>query len=154
MFQGYKTHIQNARLRGIPFALSFGEWAVIWIASGKERQRGALKGQYVMARLGDQGAYEPCNVYICLAEENRADRNRSYPLAGAMNGAFGRDFFAEASPAERERRSALISAKLKGLKKPDHMGANLSKTVTGRRRVYRDGRATWAYAQDADYPGL
>jgi hypothetical protein len=150
----YRRHENNARHRGIPFLLTFAEWRSIWESSGRWEQRGAGKGQYVMARPGDRGSYEIGNVVIQLAEENRADRNRNYPLMGDKNAAFGKDFWASSTEAERERRAASISGKLRGQPKPDGMGDKLSKTATGRRVVYRDGKSTWtwAYPGDADYP--
>jgi hypothetical protein len=68
-----------AKYRGIPFRLTFDEWMSIWLASGKWDRRGWRRGQFVMARPGDKGAYEIGNVIICLAEDNRAERNRNYP---------------------------------------------------------------------------
>lgn len=82
MVDAYVQHKHNADLRGIPFLLSYWEWGTIWIESGRWEQRGSRRGQYVMARLGDQGAYELGNVVICLAEENRAERNRKYTISG------------------------------------------------------------------------
>lgn len=56
--------------RGIDFALSFGQWLDIWIASGKLLQRGRHRGDYVMARMGDCGPYAPGNVEIILHVDN------------------------------------------------------------------------------------
>ena len=74
----YGEHRSNARKRNIPFLLSFDDWDTIWQLSGKWAQRGHRRGQYVMSRPGDKGSYEMGNVVICLAEENRAERNRNY----------------------------------------------------------------------------
>lgn len=78
----YTAHKGGAKYRSIPFLLTYAEWSDIWKASGKWLQRGWRRGQYVMARYGDKGAYEVGNVRICLAEENRAERNRNYPQIG------------------------------------------------------------------------
>jgi hypothetical protein len=75
----YHKHKFNARKRGVAFLIAFEEWWAIWCASGKWDRRGRGRGQYVMARFGDQGAYERGNVRICLARENVAERNRSHP---------------------------------------------------------------------------
>jgi hypothetical protein len=78
----YGAHRRSAKERGIPFLITFEDWDTIWQLSGKWEQRGNRKGQYVMSRPGDKGAYEMGNVVICLAEENRAERNRNYPHTG------------------------------------------------------------------------
>lgn len=103
MYGNWRLHRWNATQRGIPFLLSFEEWREIWLASGKWLERGTRKGRYCMARYGDQGAYEIGNVRICLAEENRAERNAVYPLDGDKNPAFGKDYWATANPDVRER---------------------------------------------------
>jgi hypothetical protein len=59
-----------ARQRRIEFELSFGQWFGIWAASGHMHERGCRHGQYVMARLGDQGSYKSGNVKIITMEEN------------------------------------------------------------------------------------
>jgi hypothetical protein len=148
----YAAHRQNARWRNIPFLLTFEEWTEIWVASGKWEQRGSRRGQYCMARPGDQGAYEVGNVRIVLAEDNRAERNRNYPMKGDANPAAGKDYWATQSEEAREARRAKTSAFQAGRPKGKEMGAKLSATVTGRRRVYRKGLATWAYPGDPDFP--
>lgn len=150
----YRAHIQNARARSIPFRLTFEQWWRIWQRSGKWKQRGNRSENYCMARPGDKGAYEIGNVKICTNKENRGDKCRNYPLRGERNGAFGRDYWATATRAERKRRAAQISAATKGRKKSNQMRNRLSKSTTGRRRVTRKGRVTWAYPGDADYPGF
>ncbi len=72
----YNVCIGNARQRDIAFLLTFDEWWSIWNASGKWEQRGARKGHYVMARLGDAGPYAVGNVRICTHAENNAEGNR------------------------------------------------------------------------------
>jgi hypothetical protein len=62
-----------AKQRNIPFRLTFEEWWSIWELSGHWHERGYRRGQYCMARYGDQGAYEVGNVRICLVEENYAE---------------------------------------------------------------------------------
>lgn len=73
----YSRHKANASRRGVPFSLTFEEWWGIWQKSGKWSRRGPRKGQYVMARFGDLGAYELGNVRIAKSESNTAERNRS-----------------------------------------------------------------------------
>lgn len=66
----YNSQEKSAKVRKIAFLLTFEEWLAIWIDSGKWGQRGRLRGQYVMARYGDQGPYSVGNVRICLTGEN------------------------------------------------------------------------------------
>ena len=60
----YRNHKSGAKVRGIPFLLTYEEWMNIWLTSGKYEQRGPQKGQYVMCRKNDIGPYEIGNVYI------------------------------------------------------------------------------------------
>lgn len=141
----YIEHKNNARGRGIVFLLTFEQWQAIWLESGRWQMRGSRKGQYVMARPGDRGAYEIGNVIICPAEENRAERNRNYALSGEKNGAFGKDYWSDLSTEARKARGLKLSEKLRRKPKSAATRAAMSKTATGRRRVIIDGRPTWAY---------
>lgn len=64
-----------ARRRGIAFLLSFDEWLLIWEQSGHLHERGCHRGEYVMARPGDTGAYEVGNVEIVTCSTNLYDGN-------------------------------------------------------------------------------
>ena len=75
--RAYQAHKDNARRRGVVFILTFKEWMTIWRSSGKWEQRGRYKGQYVMARLRDQGSYAVGNVHVCTTEENLLERWRN-----------------------------------------------------------------------------
>ena len=70
----YRNHKANARGRGIPFKFTRESWLEFWQDSGHLHERGPYKGQYVMARFGDKGAYEIGNVRICTVEENHAEK--------------------------------------------------------------------------------
>lgn len=150
--KAYLAHAGVAKQRGIPFLLTFEEWLGIWLDSGKWLERGWNKGQYVMARIGDKGAYEIGNVYICLSEENRADRNRNYKLYGDSNPASGKDYWADMTDADRNKRSNQVSEKLLGIPKSNDMRKALAAKATGRKRVYRNDKLTWAYPGDIDFP--
>lgn len=65
----------NAKVRRIPWQLKLWEWWSIWAASGKWAQRGRGQG-YVMARHGDEGAYEAGNVYITSAIDNSSSGHK------------------------------------------------------------------------------
>lgn len=68
-----------ARKRGIEFKLTFEEWFKIWTDSDHLHERGTKRGQYVMARNGDQGAYEVGNVRIVTTTENVREWYDSIP---------------------------------------------------------------------------
>jgi hypothetical protein len=72
----YETQKSHAKARGIPFLISFDEWWDIWWQSGKWERRGRRRGQFVMARFGDQGAYVVGNVRICLGSENAMEATK------------------------------------------------------------------------------
>lgn len=61
---------KNAERRGIPWQLSLWDWWQVWDKSGKWENRGRHKGEYVMCRFGDVGAYEVGNVYIATCSHN------------------------------------------------------------------------------------
>ena len=69
----YSTHKHHAKLRNIPFLLTFDEWCTIWRESGKLAERGHCVGQYVMARTGDKGPYAVGNVRITTVSDNHAE---------------------------------------------------------------------------------
>ena len=69
-FQQQRKHAQE---RGIPWCLQFWEWLQIWEESGHLHERGCHKGQWVMARNGDAGAYEAKNIRIARVETNNRE---------------------------------------------------------------------------------
>jgi hypothetical protein len=69
----YACHKSKAKARGVEFNLTYEEWWDIWEKSGKWNQRGCRKGQYVMSRYNDMGAYEVGNVFIQTQTENRRE---------------------------------------------------------------------------------
>lgn len=66
-------HRAAAKSRGIPFKFTKAEWFDVWEKSGKWEQRGCRRGQYVMARKDDKGAYEIGNVEIITCSQNIKD---------------------------------------------------------------------------------
>lgn len=62
----YVSHKKNARVKGIPFLLSFEEWWTLWHKHWEDRGQGKL----VMCREGDSGAYEVGNVRIDSQSNN------------------------------------------------------------------------------------
>jgi hypothetical protein len=148
----YRAHMQNAKARSIPFLLTFEQWWKIWSESGKWDQRGNRSEQFCMSRPGDKGGYEVGNIVICTNRDNRAEKCRNYPVRGERNGAFGKNYWAEATRADRRLRAAKTSAFMKGRKKGGQMRSRLSKSATGRKLVIRNGLSTWAYPGDADFP--
>lgn len=72
----YQEHKCNAKRRGIPWEITYPEWCMVWLESGRWSRRGCRKGQYCMARYGDAGAYSVGNVTIVLATTNLKNRVR------------------------------------------------------------------------------
>jgi hypothetical protein len=70
---GFEFQRWDAGRRGIGFELSYEQWLDIWQKSGHLDERGPRKGQYVMARIGDNGSYAVGNVEIITAEQNHKD---------------------------------------------------------------------------------
>ena len=106
----YNNHRRGAKARGIPFLITFEDWDTIWQLSGKWELRGSRRGQYVMSRPGDKGAYEMGNIVICLAEENRAERNRNYRNAGTKRP--GVSLYRRGRPNSAETRAKMSAVKL------------------------------------------
>jgi len=79
--KAYTTHKSNAKRRGVGFNLTYDEWVNIWEESGHLSNRGRKKGQYVMCRNGDCGAYEIGNVFIGISNENTRDGNKGKVLS-------------------------------------------------------------------------
>jgi hypothetical protein len=70
----YRLHKATAALRGIDFLLTFKQWFEIWESSGHMHERGRRKGEYVMARKGDRGAYALGNIKIITQDENSSEK--------------------------------------------------------------------------------
>jgi hypothetical protein len=73
----YARHRAQSKFRGIEFKFTFEEWYQWWLANGIDKN---LPSDYptehdrmCMCRLGDQGAYEPSNVYMASAVKNVVD---------------------------------------------------------------------------------
>jgi hypothetical protein len=72
---------RTARARGIEFLLTPWQWWCVWRDSGHYGDRGRRGHQYVMARIGDDGAYEVGNVYICTSAQNIKDGFVNKPVS-------------------------------------------------------------------------
>ena len=82
--KAFRQQKQNARMRGIEWAMRLAEWWQVWQESGMWEQRGRGYG-YCMARHGDTGSYHPDNVYICTCAQNSSDQynwNTSESIGG------------------------------------------------------------------------
>jgi hypothetical protein len=76
--RAYRSQARKAKQRGIEFELTLDEWLDWWEQQlGKDwfEKRGCRKGQYVMARPGDEGPYALGNIECVLAEENHKSYN-------------------------------------------------------------------------------
>ena len=76
-WKAFQAQRYSARRRGIPFLFSLLAWSSWWKvqlrAIGPDATRGRKRDQYVMARLGDRGAYEVGNVYCATSAQNIRD---------------------------------------------------------------------------------
>lgn len=70
MTEAYRSQRNNAGTREIPWELSIGQYAAIWMLSGKWNYRGRHRGEYVMARFLDTGPYAWGNVEIVVSSDN------------------------------------------------------------------------------------
>ena len=75
--KAWLAHRQSAKSRGIQFRFTLLQWHLWWRAElrslGPDARRGRRRGEYVMARLCDVGAYEPGNVRALTPAGNAAD---------------------------------------------------------------------------------
>jgi len=78
----------SAKQRGIAFRFSPLDWSSWWrrelAAKGATASRGRNRAQFMMCRIGDQGAYEEGNVYCGTQANNAADTGLHYDRAVAM----------------------------------------------------------------------
>lgn len=89
-FEAWIAHRDNAKRRGIPFRFSLLQWRVWWrlnLPAGSSR--GRKRGQYVMARLGDRGAYEAGNVE-CITQASNLRAMDRLTLSQAIKAAHAR----------------------------------------------------------------
>jgi len=107
----------HARSRGVEWNLKFWDWYSIWQESGKWEERGRGVNGYCMCRNGDEGAYEPANVYIgtvvhnstlgrTLAHERSIERS---DMHRAIRAAGGRKVVSEALNTPRAYLSQLAN---------------------------------------------
>ncbi len=73
LYRDFLKRKYSAQSRGIKWKLNFHEWLDIWGASGKMPFRGRGKNFYCIGRVGDAGAYEKGNIYICTNSQNTKD---------------------------------------------------------------------------------
>lgn len=76
----WRNHRAQAYRRNIPFNMSLLDWVYWWRSEiaklGPNVKRGAKGNQYVMARIGDKGAYEIGNVKCITRAENAREGAR------------------------------------------------------------------------------
>lgn len=73
-YMAYTAHRLSARSRGIAWGFTFVSWWSIWRPYYHLRGRGT--NGLCMARLGDEGAYDPGNVYLTTNLGNLSDYHR------------------------------------------------------------------------------
>lgn len=75
-YQRFLEQRRTAKQRRISWELPYWEWLQIWQDSGHLADRGRHKGEWVMGRNGDRGAYRADNVKIIRAETNNEAAGR------------------------------------------------------------------------------
>ena len=89
-FTAYMMQVRAAKQRGIEFRFTLLGWRLWWrlsLATVPGGVRGCQRGNYVMARYGDAGAYDIDNVYLSTVEANSAAAHRDKPeRPGSMTG--------------------------------------------------------------------
>ena len=81
----YNNHKQSAKIRNIPFHLTFDEWYNWWFQHGIDKNYPTIQGSNrpCMCRFNDQGSYELTNIYFDTNSNNMKHR---IPLNGIRNG--------------------------------------------------------------------
>lgn len=85
----FARHRAQAKFRNIEFLFTFDQWYQWWLANGIDKNQPSdyptEHDRMCMCRRGDQGAYEPTNVYLASAVRNVVDavangcRSRNLP---------------------------------------------------------------------------
>lgn len=70
-FVAYQAQVHNCKRRGIELRFTLPEWWEWW--RDDWHRRGRKAGKVMMLRKGDQGHYEPGNVYLGTAGDNMRD---------------------------------------------------------------------------------
>ena len=78
----YSRHRAQAKYRNIPWEFDFTSWYGWWLSHGEDRnipsdERGS--DRLCMARFGDEGAYNPDNVYLATHAQNTRDGLKNVP---------------------------------------------------------------------------
>jgi hypothetical protein len=76
-YQAFRSQVQSAKGRGIPFEFSISEWWAWWQTDDRWSKRGVGIGKMVMARSGDKGPYSQTNVYCATHSQNILDKDRA-----------------------------------------------------------------------------
>ena len=93
-FRSWIAQRDTAKARGIPFHFSLLAWRLWWQCQlarlGPDAKRGRARDSYVMARIGDRGAYETDNVQCITLAQNSADQPRETRDAARIKAAHTR----------------------------------------------------------------
>lgn len=77
----YREHRKGARIRNIPFLITFEEWYNWWLANGVDRNipRPNNGDTLCMCRFNDIGAYSLGNIYCATKKQNTIDGHINNP---------------------------------------------------------------------------
>lgn len=96
-FVAFKRQEARAAERGIEFKFTFEEWLAWWemhLGPSWMKYRGRRANDYVMARKGDQGAYEAGNV-MCITASQNLEQRRKFPKQKPKLNAAGKRVYAK-----------------------------------------------------------
>lgn len=77
----FREQRKGAKIRNIPFQLTFGEWYTWWLAQGQDRNIPRINNSNTlcMCRIGDQGPYSIHNIYCATKRQNTIDGHKNNP---------------------------------------------------------------------------
>jgi len=77
----YREQRKGARIRNIPFEITFQDWYQWWLSNGVDRNipRPNNGETLCMCRYGDQGAYSLDNIYCASRSQNNIDAHLYNP---------------------------------------------------------------------------
>lgn len=77
----FREHRKGARIRGVPFDLTFDQWYNWWLSHGVDRNLPRVNNSdtLCMCRTGDQGPYNLDNIYCATKRQNTIDGHKNNP---------------------------------------------------------------------------
>lgn len=151
----YLEHKRRAKMRSIPFLLTFDQWSEIWKQSGHADEMGHCGHQFCMARYGDKGGYEVGNVRIITCSENNSEQWSNMTPDMQARRRQQQSTLVEANPAwaghaRRPEVAAKISATKLGVKHKPHSVETREKIRAT--NIATKARKKWVYQAFVELP--